>query len=209
MSYNLVHLVDLNQTFEKPKFATAALQYMIKKRPFFIQETALTRIYQFFLREFQGIELFTNCTLQTALHPTQLSKDGMMLMNKCQQKAQTPGDDNVGAIQNIVDDSVQDSDIQIVETVSHANNGDLGKNNHIISLNMFFNCLIHHLEIVPFKCQTTPTEEYAQITLPGSLPSEKKIVFDNSYYSPLTTEMVIKCHIVPYSVKKNLHTVLN
>ena len=127
MSYNLVHLVDLNQTFEKPKFATAALQYMIKKRPFFIQETALTRIYQFFLREFQGVELFTNCTLQTALHPTQLSKDGLMLMNKCQQKAQTPSDNHVSAMQNIVDDSEQDSEIQIVETVSHANNGDLGK----------------------------------------------------------------------------------
>ena len=127
MSYNLVHLVDLKQTFEKPKFATAALQYMIKKRPFFIQETALTRIYQFFLREFQGIELFTNCSLQTALHPTQLSKDGLMLMNMCQQKAQTTSNNSVGAIQNIVEESEQDSEIQIVETVSHANNGDLGK----------------------------------------------------------------------------------
>lgn len=134
MSYNLVHLVDLKQTFEKPKFATAALQYMIKKRPFFIQETALTRIYQFFLREFQGIELFTNCTLQTALHPTQLSKDGLMLLNKSQQKAQTPSDNSVSTMQNIVDDSEQDSDIQIVETVSHANNGDLGKTTSPISL---------------------------------------------------------------------------
>lgn len=60
---------------------------------------------------------------------------------------------------------------------------------------------------MPFKSQT-PTEEYAQIALPGALPSEKKIVFDNSYYSPLTTEMVININEFPNLIEKYLQIFL-
>ena len=67
-SYDRVDILLTNNKelrMDKPKSADAALRKIVDKQDFFLQDSALSRINEFFSREFSGMELITGAKILT------------------------------------------------------------------------------------------------------------------------------------------------